>query len=111
MEEYIAVFITASSQHEAAKIAGTLVEERLAACVNIIPSIRSIYWWEGKVNDESEALMIAKTRRSMFGRLTERLRAIHSYQIPEVIGIGIVEGSGQYLAWIDEVLGPREEGV
>lgn len=109
MEKHIAVFMTASSQDEAAKIARTLVEERLVACVNIVPSIRSVYWWEGKVCDEGEVLLIAKTRRSLFERLSERVGAIHSYEVPEVVGIGIVEGSGPYLEWIDEVLG-RGEG-
>lgn len=109
MEEHIAVFMTASSQNEAATIARALVEERLAACVNIVPSIRSVYRWEEKVCDEGEVLLIAKTRRDLFERLSDRVCAIHSYDVPEVVGIGIVEGSGPYLAWIDEVLGRGEK--
>ncbi len=96
------VLITASGEEEAGKIAHALVSGRLAACVNIMKNIRSIYRWQGKVEDEAEALMIAKTRRSLLADLTARVKELHSYTVPEVIALPILEGSGDYLRWLCE---------
>jgi len=101
----IVVFITASSEEEAAKIARALVEGRLAGCVNIVKGIRSIYSWQGKIEDESEVLMIAKTRRELFKALLAKVKELHSYSVPEIIAFPIVEGSGDYLNWLKEVTG------
>ncbi|MBI4825808.1 MAG: divalent-cation tolerance protein CutA [Nitrospirae bacterium] len=103
--EEIAVLITSSSEEEAARIAGLLIEERLAACVNIIRNIRSIYAWQGKVCDDAEVLMIAKTQKSLFDSLKDRVKELHSYKVPEIIALPIVDGSGDYLRWIRESTG------
>ncbi|NOZ22715.1 MAG: divalent-cation tolerance protein CutA [Planctomycetes bacterium] len=101
MDSHIAVFVTAPSSEEAAKIARAVVDERLAACGNITQSIRSIYRWEGKVCDDEEVLLIMKTRRDLFDRLAARVKELHSYEVPEIIALPIVAGSEPYLKWID----------
>lgn len=101
----ILVFITASSEEEAAKIAHSLVEKRFAACVNIIRNIRSIYRWKGKVEDDAEVLMLAKTKQSLFDTLMNEVKALHSYAVPEIIAIPVAEGSEDYLDWLNEVTG------
>ncbi len=98
--EGIVVLMTAGSAESAEKIARALVEERLAACVNVVPGIRSIYRWQGSVADDAEWLLVAKTARSCFAALEARVRALHSYEVPEVIAIEIVEGSAPYLDWL-----------
>jgi periplasmic divalent cation tolerance protein len=103
MAEEGIVFMTAASQDEAERIANHLVENRLAACVNIISSIKSIYWWEGKICDESEVFFIAKTTARLYPELEEAVKMLHSYKVPEVIFIPIQEGSKSYLDWIREV--------
>jgi periplasmic divalent cation tolerance protein len=96
----VVVFITAPSDEEAALIAKSLVESKLAACVNIIRGIRSIYSWQGKIEDETEVLMIAKTRQELFESLTSRVKELHSYDVPEVIALPILQGSEDYLTWL-----------
>ena len=103
--EAVVVYITAPNEEEAARMAAALVEERLAACVNIVKNIRSIYRWEGKTEDETEVLMIAKTRRGLFDRLLRRVRELHSYTVPEVIAMPVIAGSEDYLRWVEEVTG------
>ena len=102
MTEFIIVFITAPNEKEAASISRTIVEERLVACVNIIPSVRSIYRWQGRVEDEQEVLMMVKTKKSLFERLQERVKELHSYEVPEIIGLPLVEGSKEYLDWLGQ---------
>lgn len=99
------VFITAPCMDEATKIAKSLVEGRLAACVNIIPAIRSIYLWEGKVCDDTEVLLIAKTDDQNFDNLKVQVEKLHSYSTPEIVAVSIERGSGKYLRWIEECLG------
>ena len=101
MSRHFTVFITAPNEDEAASIARALVEERLCACVNIIPRIRSIYRWEGKIFDEPEVMMIAKTSSAMAPALVNRVKELHSYKVPEIICLPISTGSGDYLDWID----------
>jgi len=98
----IVVLITAPSEEEAAKIARALVEERLAACANIVKHIRSVYRWEGKIEDDPEVLMVVKTREALFDALEKRVRELHSYSVPEVIALPIVQGSEAYLKWLEE---------
>jgi len=100
MTDVIIIFVTAGSEPEAETIARALVEERLAACVNIISPIRSIYRWEGKVQDDREWLLVIKTRQIHFAAVEARVRSLHSYQVPEVIALPIVDGSERYLGWI-----------
>jgi periplasmic divalent cation tolerance protein len=101
----IVVFITASNEDEAARIAKALVEAKLAGCVNIIKNIRSIYSWQGKVEDETEVLMIVKTQKSIFDSLMKKVKELHSYTVPEIIAMPIVKGSEDYLKWLREVTG------
>lgn len=107
MAEFIIAYITAAQEEEAAKIARTIVDERLAACVNIVKDIRSIYRWKGKVEDEREALLVVKTRRALFDRMVKRVRELHSYTVPEVIAFPIIAGSDDYLSWLDEETAAR----
>jgi periplasmic divalent cation tolerance protein len=102
--DYCVVLGTVSSEPEAKIIARTLVEERLAACVNIIPGLTSIYRWEGKVCEDSEILLVIKTRGQKVAALCERIVQLHSYAVPEVIALPISEGSARYLEWLDSCL-------
>jgi periplasmic divalent cation tolerance protein len=101
----IVVYVTAPQEDEAAAIAKALVGEGLAACVNIVRGIRSLYRWQGKIEDDTEVLMIIKTQASLFERLSSRVRELHSYSVPEVIALPIVSGSDDYLAWVRDVTG------
>ncbi len=101
----IVIFITAPNEEEAAKIARSLVEARLAACVNIIKNIRSIYTWQGNVEDDAETLMIVKTQKSLFPALSAKVREIHSYEVPEIIALPIIDGAEDYLKWLKESTG------
>ncbi len=96
------VLTTCGSQEEAEKIARNLVENRLAACVNIIPQIRSIYRWEGKVESTQEWLLVVKTTAEKFVQVRDAIRGLHSYELPECIAIPVEDGSAAYLQWIDE---------
>jgi periplasmic divalent cation tolerance protein len=96
----IVVLVTAPTAERAAELARTLVEERLAACGNVVPGLRSIYRWEGKVEDEPEALLLLKTTRARFEALRDRVLALHPYQVPEVIALPVEAGSAAYLDWI-----------
>jgi len=101
----VAVFITAPTEDMAADIARALVEARLAACANIVKGIRSIYTWQGKVQDDREVLMIVKTRRDLFNALLSKVKELHSYEVPEIIAIPIAAGSEDYLKWLRESTG------
>src|SRR5512139_1160832 len=100
MTDALVVLVTTPSPERAAEIARALVEERLAACGNVVPGLRSIYRWEGKVQDDLEALLVLKTTRARFEGLRERVLALHPYQVPEVIALPVEAGSAAYLAWI-----------
>lgn len=100
----IVVLVTASSQEEGARIARAFVEERLAACVNLVPSIASTYWWQGKIEEATEYLLIVKTRQDRLDRLIARVRELHSYTVPEVIALPIIGGNPAYLQWMTEAL-------
>lgn len=111
MAEEIIILVTASSDEEGLKIAKSLVEEHLAACVNIVPQIRSVFFWEGKTQDSRETLLICKSRRPLFERVMERVKALHSYTVPEIIALPISAGSREYLDWLGEntrQLGPEK---
>jgi periplasmic divalent cation tolerance protein len=96
------VLTTASSQEEARKLANALVERRLAACVNILPKIDSIYRWKDKIEESQEFLLLIKTTRSAISPLREAIEELHSYDLPECIVLAVDDGSGAYLQWIDE---------
>jgi len=76
------------------------VQERLAACANLVPAIHSIYWWEGRVQEDGEALLLVKTTRDRFEALRDRVLALHPYQVPEVLALPVAAGSASYLEWI-----------
>ncbi len=99
---YIVVFVTASSKEEAQKIAAGVLEARLAACVNIIDNAQSHFWWQGKIDKAKEALLIIKTRKSLFSRLAKKVKSLHSYEIPEVIAMPIISGNKPYMEWIGD---------
>lgn len=103
--DFIVVLVTAPGEDEAARIGRQIVSERLAGCVNIVRSVRSIYQWQGKIEDETETLLVIKTRRHLFSRLSDRIKELHSYTVPEVIALPVVEGSAGYLDWLRDVTG------
>jgi periplasmic divalent cation tolerance protein len=96
------VYITTKDKQQARLIGKTLVEERLAACVNIIDGMQSIYWWEGAINEDNEAILIAKTRNSLLEKLTDRVKSLHTYTCPCIVAIPISGGNTDYLGWIKE---------
>ena len=96
------VLTTCGSLEEARKIAQTLAEKQLAACVNIIPQIESVYRWQGKIETATEWLLVIKTTERVFDRLREALTAMHSYDLPECIEISIEDGNASYLDWIGQ---------
>ena len=106
--EAVVAFVTAPTVDAAAGIARALVEERLVACGNVIPGLRSIYHWEGKVLDEPEVLLVLKTERRLVAALKERLPALHPYQVPELLVLGVEDGLPAYLGWIAASIRPRE---
>ena len=99
--DFISVYIVAADPTEAERIAAALVEERLAACVNILGAARSIYRWKGAVERAEEVVLVAKSRTALFDRLTERVRALHSYETPAIVAWPIVAGDPSYLGWIE----------
>lgn len=96
----VIVMVTASNQDEAVKIADQVVRSRLAACVSMIPSIHSTYWWEGKIINDQESLLLIKTTSDKFNFLEETIRQIHSYKVPEIIAVPIIKGFLPYLEWV-----------
>jgi len=106
MTDKVIVFSTCASPEEGKRIAKVLVEERLAACVNVISDIVSIYQWQGKVHEGNEAMLVVKSRRDLLSRLQERLASIHSYEVPEAIAIPVVDGLPAYLDWLERELEP-----
>ena len=94
------VYITAGGREEALQIGRALVEDRMVACANVLDGMYSLYWWEGAVQQDSEAVLIVKTRRALVPRVIERVRALHSYDCPCVVALPIVDGNPDYLAWL-----------
>jgi periplasmic divalent cation tolerance protein len=100
---YVIIFVTAASEQEAAAIGKAVVEEGLAACANIIPAIRSIYRWKETIWDERESLIIIKSRDDLFDRIRNRVKELHSYEVPEITAIKLEQGDPAYLQWIETV--------
>lgn len=107
-DQYILVLCTCPNDVDAARLANTLVEERLAACVNRIPRMNSTYRWQGKVMTETEALLMIKTSAAQFEALSRRIHELHPYDVPEVMALPFVRGSERYLAWLGQSLAPEE---
>ena len=104
MEEsnYIVIFITTGSTEEAQRISRILLEQRKVACVNIIPKVDSLFWWEDKLDSAQENLLIAKTKASLLPEIINIIKKAHSYDVPEIIALPIVSGNQNYLEWIEK---------
>lgn len=101
----LVVLTTVGSAEQAHSIAEALVEQRLAACVNILPSVRSIYRWKGKLWDDEELLLVIKTTTGMFQALREAIRSLHSYELPEVLALPVADADPAVLAWLNSAVG------
>ncbi len=101
MTDKIVIFITARNIRESKKIARHLVQAQLAACVNILHPIRSVYRWQGKIEEERECLLIAKSTRGLFREIVAEVKKVHSYKTPEILCLPVVDGSPDYLAWLE----------
>jgi periplasmic divalent cation tolerance protein len=99
---YTVILVTAPSNAQARRIARGLLKEKLVACVNIIGKVDSLFWWKGKIEQAAEALLIIKSRRSKAKKIIQAVKSMHSYEVPEIICLPIVEGHKPYLRWIDE---------
>jgi len=101
------VYVTAKDRAQALAIGRSLVEERLVACVNVLDNVRSLYWWEGKVQEEDEALFVAKTRSELVEKVVARVKELHSYQVPCVVALPVAAGNPDFLDWITAETGPQ----
>ena len=108
MTDKIVIFSTCSNGEEAKLIARRLVEARLAACVTAVPGAQSTYHWKGAVEQSEEWLLVIKSSRELFAQLKAQLQKVHSYEVPEVIAVPIVDGSESYLTWMDRELAVKE---
>ncbi len=106
MTDKVVILVTAANREEGRKIARQLVETQLAACVNILPAIESVYRWQGQTLEEGECLLIIKSAGALFAEIESEIVRLHSYQTPEIICLPIVEGSRKYLQWISESVRP-----
>ncbi len=102
MESYLLVMTTCASEEEAEKIVKKVLDAHLIACANIIPGVNSFFHWKGKVTSEKEVVVLMKTRKKLFSELMEWIQTHHSYQVPEIIALPIVDGSTEYLDWVKE---------
>src|SRR6187431_1551765 len=108
-DDPIVVFMTAANGEEATRLADMLVGAHLAACVQILPEMESVYRWQGKVERQAEVLLIAKTMRSKFDDLEREVRALHSYDTPEIVAVPVITGSAPYLDWLNEATDPKSQ--
>jgi len=106
---YIVVIITTSNKEEAVKIVRNLLKERLIACANIVGPVSSLFWWQEKIEEANEFLVFMKSHKNLFKRLSERVMEIHSYEVPEIIALPIIESSPPYLDWLKTSLQPVSE--
>lgn len=104
----LVVLVTTASVEEGQRIARAVVAERLAACVNVVPEVGSVFFWEGQLQEEAEALLVIKTNRERYEALQQRILDLHGYSVPEVLALPVERGSPAYLAWVDESV--RAEG-
>lgn len=104
-DQALVILVTAPNMDEATRLGRVLVEERLAACANLIPGLRSIYRWQDTIHDDAEVLLIIKTTRALLDRLTRRVTELHSYETPEVLALPVVAGSQPYLEWLHGQVG------
>ncbi|HLF18263.1 MAG TPA: divalent-cation tolerance protein CutA [Candidatus Omnitrophota bacterium] len=97
---YIVVLVTAKDKRQAKAIAKKLLKEKLIACANIVENVQSLFWWDGKIDGSKEALLLLKTKRGLFGKLAKAVKALHTYDVPEIIALPIIKGYNPYLRWI-----------
>lgn len=102
MTEFIVILVTAAGRQEAETMADALVRDRLVACANILGGVRSLFHWQGKIDQADEQLIVMKGRSDHFHRIEQRIRELHSYEVPEIIAIPVVDGSAPYLNWLRE---------
>ena len=103
----VVILITTATEEEARSIAELLLNQRKAACVNIVPRVDSLFWWQGKLDSAQESLLIVKTKASLLPKIVEMVKTVHSYEVPEIIALPIISGNEDYLKWIDSQV---EEG-
>ncbi len=101
------LYVTAASRDEATKIGRAVVVERLAACANVIDGMESIYWWDGKLNEDREAVLILKTRADLVAAVVAKIKTLHSYSVPCVVALPILDGNPDYLRWLAAETEPR----
>ena len=101
---HIVLLVTAGDSEEAHKIANALLSQKKAACVNIVPQVNSLFWWQGKLDSAQENLLIIKTKASLLDQAIKTVKEIHSYEVPEIIALPIIGGNRDYLEWIDSEL-------
>jgi periplasmic divalent cation tolerance protein len=101
---YIVIFVTASNKREAQKIAAGLIKQRLAACVNIMDKVDSVFFWEGKIQKAKESLLIIKSKKEKMSKVVKLVKSLHSYEVPEIIALPVIAGDKPYLRWIDAAL-------
>lgn len=104
MDRPTVLFVMAPNLDEARALGKKLVEERLVACANVVPGVHSVYIWQGNLCEDSEVLLIMKTHEKNVKRLVDRIKALHTYEVPEIIALPIIAGSEDYLAWMRETL-------
>lgn len=108
MSDPLVVLITSSGRDEADRLARALVDDRLAACVNVVPGVRSVYRWQGRVEEADELLLVVKTARHLLADLVARVQALHSYTVPEVIALPVQGGAAPYLEWLADAVRPAQ---
>jgi periplasmic divalent cation tolerance protein len=103
--KHIIVIVTTAQKTEAEKITRALLEEKLIACANIIGPVHSLFWWRGKIENAEEHIILMKTQADMFEKIAERVKVLHSYEVPEIIALPITKGFKPYLEWLNNSLG------
>jgi len=101
---YIVIFVTAANIQEAEKISSQLVNKKLIACANIVEGVKSLFWWQGKVDSAREVLLVIKSKKSKLAAIIKEVKSLHSYEVPEIIAMPIIAGDKDYLRWIDASL-------
>ena len=109
-QQTVLIFITTSTKKEAEKIANALLNRKKAACVSILPGVNSFFWWQGKIDSASEALLVVKTKSGLLDDIVKLVKKLHSYDVPEIIALPIIGGNEEYLEWINDSVKNRAKG-
>jgi len=108
-DQKVVIFITTGTDEEANRLAEVLLKQRKAACVNIVPGVRSHFWWEGNLDSDQESLLIVKAKASLLDEIIALVKEVHTYDVPEVIALPIIGGNPDYLEWIGKELQKRDD--